>query len=122
MSFIEKFKSVLAFNTILSIFNNEAHRIPTFKPNGFGVYDGEKNKVKGFVTKFDYETVWFYDFERNENRSMALKPFFNEKSMFKGKNFWIEWEVRPGSGIWTCHESSRNRFIQLWNYYIRGRF
>jgi hypothetical protein len=82
----------------------------------------EQQKIKAFVTEWTDKTVTYNCFEIGQTRFSDLKPLFDGMKLFKGKNIWFETEIIPGIMTIKNNESKKNRFIQLWNYYVHGKF
>ena len=82
----------------------------------------EQYITKGFITKWTDKQVWFYCFELKQNRLADINPLFQGMKLFKGKNFWWETEIVPGTMTCVCRESNKTKLVQLWNYYVRGKF
>lgn len=81
----------------------------------------KRHKIKAFVTEWSDDLVSYYCFEIKETRISNMYLFDNMK-LFKGKNVWLDVNIVPGTMDIKNNESKQNRLIQLWNYYIRGKF
>lgn len=82
----------------------------------------KKYTEKCFVKSFDKKNVLVYLFETNEFRQFKTNNFFKNQKLFEGKNIVFDVEIIPGEMNVKCIESKRSKFVQLWNYYIRGKF
>lgn len=82
----------------------------------------QEHTLKAFITKWNDKQVWFYCFELQQNRLADIEPLFEGMKLFKGKNIWLETVVVPGTMTCKNNESNKNKLIQLWNYYVRGKF
>lgn len=82
-----------------------------------------KKKVeKCFIENIDEKNVSVYFFEAASHRIFNRDHIFSDFEVFKGKNLTFEVTIIPGTMTMKCIESKRSKFVQLWNYYIRGKF
>lgn len=82
----------------------------------------KKNIIKAFVTNYSKTDVTIYYFDIKQYRIMDKSPLFDDMKLFIGKNIWIETTISPGTMYIKNNESSKNKVIQLWNYFILKRF
>ncbi len=80
------------------------------------------NPIKIFITKWTDDTVSFYWYLGKEHRISKRMPLFAGMRLFRGKNVVIETQIAPGTMTVKCIESKSSRIVQLWNFYVRGKF
>ena len=82
----------------------------------------EEQTIKAFIIKWTDKHVECDCFELQQTRSFDIEPLFENMKLFKGKNISLKMVIVPGTMTCKNHESESNKLVQLWNYYVRGKF
>lgn len=77
---------------------------------------------KCFIVSIKGYVVECYFFITKEYRIINNIHFFTDKELFIGKNIIFTSSIKPGTLIVKCEESKKIKIVQLWNYYIKGKF
>ena len=75
-----------------------------------------------FVNNWTDDKVQCDMIEEKTIREFDRKPLFQEMKLFKGKNVWMEVIVVPSTMTCSTFESKKNKLVQLYNYWVRGKF
>lgn len=78
------------------------------------------NSYKGFVVDYNPEIGVMISFPQEDD--VRLIPVTMIPIPYKGLNVEVVITIEPGTMVTQVNASKRARIVQLWNFYIRGRF
>jgi hypothetical protein len=82
----------------------------------------EKSINKMFVNNWTDEKVQCEMIEEKTIREFDRQPLFQGMKLFRGKNVCMEITVVPSTMTCSNFESKKHKLVQLYNYWVRGKF